>query len=657
MTDWIQAAVAAVVALFQPAADPTVTTAVTAQYASSQNLALGLAAARSGNVNEAQAYAASASQIERQIIRWALIDVSEDRVGWGELSSARHELAGWPRAETRQRAIEKAMANAYASPSEVLSVFAGSEPTTAEGAMALAQALAATGRPADSEALLRRWWRDHSFDNATQERFYASFGSVLTPTDHEARLNTLLYGPHGPATRAMLARVSPDYRALAEARIALRNGAASPYVPGQFENDPGLALERARRARLDGQEWNGFQYLSRLPTAPTHEDGQDLLWTERRNYFIDALQARDYTAAYHAMAGHGFTSGDRAVDAEFFAGWVALTKLNNPGQAARHFDQLRQISSTPITQSRAYYWLGRAAEAQGDRAGADTYYRQGAQYTWAFYGQLAAEKANQRTLRLPPEPQPTGSDRARFESYPVVQAIRALAAAGENTLVRVFVMDLDDQLNSAVDYALLVDLAREYGMQDLSMHVARTAAQRGFPLAERGYPVTYVPSVAGAPDPSFVHAIIRQESAFDPRVRSHANARGMMQLLPATASGVARRLGVEWRGAEALYDPDYNIQLGTFHLGELSSDFGGSYLLATIGYNAGPARPAQWMAFCGDPRGGSTDPVDFIECAPFTETRNYMMRVMENMQVYRARLNGGSAQINLSEELARGYGY
>ncbi|WP_051257337.1 lytic transglycosylase domain-containing protein [Brevundimonas aveniformis] len=659
MTEWIQAAVAAVVALFQPAADPAVTTAgaASAQYAQSQSFALGLAAARNGDIGSAQAYAASASPIERQIIRWALIDVVEDRVGWGELSAARTDLAGWPRAETRQRATERALANAYASPSEVLSIFSGAEPTTADGAMALAQALTATGRSDEADALIRRWWRDYSFDSSTQDRFYSTYGSILTPTDHEARLNTLLYGPHGPATRAMLSRVSPDYRALAEARMAIRSGSDSPYVPGQFENDAGLALERARRARLSGQEWNGFQYLSRFPAAPTHSDGQDLMWTERRNYFIDALQARDYTSAYHAMAGHGFTSGDRAVDAEFFAGWVALTKLNNPAQAARHFEQLRQISSTPITQSRAFYWLGRAAEAQGDRAGADAYYRQGAQYTWAFYGQLAAERANMRTLRLPPEPQPTEADRARFESYPVVQAIRALASAGENTLVRVFVMDLDGQLTNATDYALLVDLSRAYGMQDLSMHVARTAAQRGFPLAERGYPVTYVPPVTGAPDPAFVHAIIRQESAFDPRVRSHANARGMMQLLPATASGVARRMGVPWRGAEALYEPDYNVELGTYHLGELASDFGGSYLLATIGYNAGPARPAQWMAYCGDPRGASTDPVDFIECAPFTETRNYMMRVMENMQVYRARLNDGQAEINLSQELSRGYSY
>lgn len=658
MTAWFQAAIAAVVALFQPSAPPAVTaaSAVHAQYPSA-NLAQGLAAARSGDVNLALAYASSAGGIDGRIIRWALIDVAGERVGWGELSAAQTDLSGWPRADTRRQATERALAGSYGSPQDILAFFSASPPTTAEGAMAFAQALNASGATGEAQNVARNWWRDRSFDAATQDRYLAAFGGWLTQADHEKRLDTLLYGPQGPATRAMLNLVSPDYRALAEARMALRNGAGSPYVPAQYEGDPGLALERARRARLDGQEWNGFQHLSRLLPAPTHTEGQDLMWTERRNYFVDALQARDYTAAYHAMAGHGFPGGDRRVDADFFAGWVALTKLNNPAQAAQHFEALRQASSTPITQSRAFYWLGRAAEAQGDAAAAEAYYAQGAQYTWAFYGQLSAERTGDRTLRLPDEPQPTEADRARFESYPLVQAIRALSAAGENSLVRVFTMHLDDNLTSAVDYALLVDMIRGYGIQDLSMHVARTAAQRGFPLAERGYPVTFVPNVPGAPDPAFVHAIIRQESAFDPRVRSSANARGMMQLLPTTASGVARRLGVEWRGAEALYDADYNVQLGTFHLGELISNFGGSYLLATIGYNAGPARPPQWMPYCGDPRGAAADPVDFIECAPFTETRNYMMRVMENMQVYRARLNGGSAQINLSQELARGGGY
>jgi soluble lytic murein transglycosylase len=184
--------------------------------------------------------------------------------------------------------------------------------------------------------------------------------------------------------------------------------------------------------------------------------------------------------------------------------------------------------------------------------------------------------------------------------------------------------------------------------------VARAAAQRGFLLSERAYPVMPVPQVATRPDPAFVLAIIRQESAFDRRARSGANARGMMQLIPATARTVSRQMGMAYRGDESLYDPDYNMQLGSYHLGDMLEVQGGSYLLTTIAYNAGPLRATQWVPRCGDPRGAQTDAVDFIECAPFTETRNYMMRVMENMQVYRARLNGGRAPYTLSQEISRG---
>ena len=201
--------------------------------------------------------------------------------------------------------------------------------------------------------------------------------------------------------------------------------------------------------------------------------------------------------------------------------------------------------------------------------------------------------------------------------------------------------------------ALLMDASRAYGEGFTAMMVGRAASQRGYLMPERQYPVRIPPSVPGAAPLEFTLAITRQESSFDPRARSHANARGMMQFVPATGRAVARQLGLPYSD-ERLYDPDFNMSLGSYHLADLTSDFGGSMLLTTVGYNAGPARPPQWVARCGDPRGGSVDPIDFIECAPFTETRNYMMRVMENMQVYKARLNGGSAPLTLSQDLRRG---
>ena len=211
---------------------------------------------------------------------------------------------------------------------------------------------------------------------------------------------------------------------------------------------------------------------------------------------------------------------------------------------------------------------------------------------------------------------------------------------------------------TVVDAALLVDAIRGYGDQDTSMKAARGAATRGLILADRAYPYRTPPSVpgrAGAGSGGWAsHA--RRAASTRPSVRAPMRG-GMMQLLPSTASGVAKRMGLGFSPAR-LYEAEYNMQLGSSFLGQLVDRFSGSYIMAAAGYNAGPGRPGQWSAFCGDPRAGSADPLDFIECIPFSETRNYVMRVMENMQVYRAKLNGGAAPITLSSDLRRGaYNY
>ena len=223
--------------------------------------------------------------------------------------------------------------------------------------------------------------------------------------------------------------------------------------------------------------------------------------------------------------------------------------------------------------------------------------------------------------------------------------------------LRGFALHLDDVVPTTVEAALLVDAIKSYGDQDTAMKAARATAQRGLILADRAYPVRNPPEVAGGAEPAFVLGITRQESGFDPGVRSGADARGMMQLLPSTASVIARRMGAPY-SASMLYEPEYNMKIGSAYLGQLVDRFSGSYVMAAAGYNAGPGRPAQWVSFCGDPRGGSSDPLDFIECIPFSETRNYVMRVLENVQVYRAKMHGGQAPVTLTADLKRGaYAY
>ena len=618
----------------------------------------GLAAARARDVAGARNAAAQISDPSaRKLVEWALLDTSAEQLSYSDLAVAQSSFAGWPRGDSRREAAERVLDRAFAGPDAAMALFANAPPSTVEGAIVLAEALDQRGRTREAQALIREWWRTRSFDDAAQSRILSRWGSVLDQADHAARLDMLLLGPHGPATRAMAQMVSPERRAVADAAMALRTAYSPDAVvaglsPAQAM-DPAVALERVRILRSQTRQSEGFALLRALPPAPLHSEGQNTLWSERRNYFLDALQQRNWQAAYDAMAGHGFPSGERKVDAEFFAGWVALTKLNDPARATGHFEALRQASSTPITQGRALYWLGRAAEAQGSTPAAVQYYQAGARHIQTFYGQLAAEKAGQTTLTLPGDPAPTDADRAAFEANEVVRALRVLGETGEQGLFRVFAYQLDDDLPGATELALLMDLSRGYGEGFTAMMVGRAASQRGFLMPERQYPVRLPPPVPGAAPVEFTLAITRQESSFDPRARSGADARGMMQFLPATAQAVARRLGMPY-SADRLWDPDFNMSLGSYHLAELTNNFRGSMLLATVGYNAGPARPPQWIARCGDPRSGQVDPVDFIECAPFTETRNYMMRVMENMQVYRARLNGGAGALTLSEDLRRG---
>jgi soluble lytic murein transglycosylase len=243
------------------------------------------------------------------------------------------------------------------------------------------------------------------------------------------------------------------------------------------------------------------------------------------------------------------------------------------------------------------------------------YYAQGAQHIGAFYGQLAAEKAGFTTLTLPREPVLTQADRDAFEARDGVKAIRVLQSIGEDNLFKTFVMAYDDTLSTPQEFAQLIDLTRNAGQTFTAMMVGRAAAGKGVILPERMYPIMATPQVSGAPDPAFILAITRQESSFDPRARSPADARGMMMLLPSTARIVARQMGVGYVEGR-LWDADYNMQLGSFHLGQLVDTFGGSYLMTAAGYNAGPGRPARWIGECGDPRSPGFDAVDFIECTP-----------------------------------------
>ncbi|WP_293379883.1 lytic transglycosylase domain-containing protein [Phenylobacterium sp. SCN 70-31] len=623
-------------------------------------LAQGLAAARRSDTAGARnAIAGLSNPVARQIVTWALVDTSANMLGFAELDAARRDLADFPRAGRRQIAAERVLETSGKSPAEVVAWFEGLPPESPQGAMALASALRSLGRGAEAQTLIRSWWRDRSFEADVQRTLLTRFGDMLGPDDHARRADILLYGAQGPAARDMIALLPPDRQTMAQVRIALRGDSEAGYgaLSAADQRSPGVAFERVGFLRRKGREAEAIAQLAHAPREVATAEQASRTWKgDRYRLTLSSIRAGDWRSAYAAAANTGLTQGADAAEAEFYAGWIALTRLKDPTSAARHFAAIERIGSSPITRSRALYWQGRAAEGRGDATAADNFYALAAEHPTAFYGQLAAEKLR-LPITLPKDPTPTAAERARFESRPAVKAMRLLAEQNQMDLFRVFALHLDDTLPDRAEGALLVDAIRGYGDQDTSMKAVRALATRNLVLIDRGYPVRATPEVPGAPEPALILGITRQESGFDPKVRSHADARGMMQLLPSTAATVARRMGVGYSAA-MLYEPDYNMRLGTSFLGQLVNQFSGSYIMAAAGYNAGPGRPPQWAGFCGDPRAGSNDPIDFIECIPFYETRNYVMRVMENMVVYRAKQNGGTLPATLSADLRRGgYGY
>jgi len=623
-------------------------------------LQTALSAAKRGDVSGARMAMASLNDpVARKIALWTLVDSNAEALGFYELDSARRDLAGWPRSARRDAAAERALATSGLDPARIVAWFGAEGPTTAEGAMTLAGAYQDLGRSQDAANLIRRTFRDKVFEADVQRAMIARFGALLTPDDYVRRADILLYGQQGPATRDIVALLSENQQAAARVRMAYRQGASNANslyngLTQDLQESPGVVFERAAYLRRKGMDTLALPMVSGFPAPPT-EEASTTIWKERKQLIVAALQSGDNAGAYAAASNARALAPADIAESEFYAGWIALTRLKNPDAAAAHFAQIAAVGASPITKGRALYWQGRAAEAQGDPIAAQAFYSEGARHITTFYGQLSAEKAGLRELRLDRDPVITDADRARFYGREQVRAARILADIGARDLFRSLVLYIDDTLPSAQETALLVDMARSYGDQDLAMRAVRTAAQRGFILAERGYPLLdhhFTPG-PGAAETAFVYSISRQESNFDPEARSGVGARGMMQLMPATASLVARKIG-ETHSVDRLSEASYNMRLGSVYLGQMINTFSGSYIMAAAAYNAGPGRPARWVNQCGDPRGASTDPLDFIECIPFSETRNYVMRTLETTMVYRARLNGGSTPLTLSSDLKRG---
>ncbi|MAZ92335.1 MAG: transglycosylase [Maricaulis sp.] len=600
----------------------------------------------------------------RDILLWR-IALGDARASFLELDMALNELDNWPRDSFIRSEAESKIDESGMTAPFIITWFENNPPTTGRGAVEYAEALIETGRVEEGEALLRETWRHEFLPLSVQSETYQAHRDLFTEDDHMARIDYLIWSNQRTAARRVLPLLSGNNHDLADARLRLagrQSGVdrAVDRVPASLSNDAGLGFERARWRRRAGLTDTTLPLLLQLPDSYGNTDALELMWTERKLMILNLVRDRDYETAYALARAHGMSEGADFADAEFVAGWLALVHLDRPEEALAHFTHLRDNVSTPVSRSRGSYWMARAADALGRHGEAAAYYAEAGEHSTAFYGQLALaqlpDASGGGVMALEREPEPDEATRVRFEARPLVRAMRLLAEQDEEYYFRLLSYRLDDQLTDPAESVLLARLASEYLYMRQSVRAAKAARQRGIILPQSAYPTITLPrSAALRPEDALTHSIIRQETEFGQHAVSGAGARGMMQMMPATARQTARQVGVPYRFSWLTDDLDYNLTLGMHHLADVVEDFDGSYVLALAAYNAGAHRARRWIQDYGDPRDPDVDPVDWVESIPFSETRNYVQRVMENLQVYRSRLDDDAAvPLLIEEDLRRG---
>ena len=601
-----------------------------------------------------------------ELLDWLYVRSSKSGASFAEIAAFMDRHPDWPQMSTIQARGEASLYLSSEPPERVLKHFKGYPPITALGLIAQARALLKSGKPERAAQLVRTAWRDYDFGKATEKTILKEFKKHLTGDDHRARLVRLIYARKTAEAERTAGYISRDHIKMAKAATDLfkrHRRALQRYraVPAKLRDQKVMQYALARYYRRKGktEEARSVAYKVSQDTGALSHPAP---WWEERWALIrsslDKGKPEHWPIAYKMAQSHGFEEGTPFVQGEFMAGWIALRFLKKPNVAVDHFKLILERDKKPLNVSQANYWLARAHASLGAKDLAMKHFEAAAALPTTFYGQLALDVLGRgaRPIDIVNGPDVSADARAAFAQNSQVAAIRLLAEAGEKGLLPLFFSNLAYGLEAPEERSALAALAVELDELWLSVRVAKVSARRGARLEQFAYPRDALPKTTGTKttiERALIYAISRQESEFNPRARSHAGALGLMQMMPGTAKQVTKKLGLKYRKSALLDKPSYNVTLGTAFLGDLLERFNGSYISTIAGYNAGPGRVSQWNKRYGNPLTGEVEPVDWIESIPFNETRNYVKRVLENVQVYRT-VFGVNPLFSLTHDLHRG---
>ena len=597
--------------------------------------------------------------VARKLAEWIILRSDNTNATVERYRAFLQANPSWPSQTFLRKRLEASMWDDKREDQVVWSWFENESPLSAKGRFALAKTMLARGDRANAERLVREAWRNDPMSEDSESVALDMFGALLTPGDQKARMDLFLYNTENESAAMRAAkRLGAGYVALAKARLAAVTRAANAKalleaVPHELHSDPGYLFSRIQLLRRDEKFAEAAQLMLSAPRDPARLYNLDEWWIERRLLARKMIDAGDPRTAYLIARDAALPTKDiYKTEQEFTAGWIALRFLNDPNIAAQHFAKIGVGSVNPTTLARAGYWQGRAAEAAGRAQDARAAYGSAAEQSTSYYGQLARAKLGLPQLTL----NEASSARSRgAERLEIVRAAQLLFELDEPDIAIPIFADVGENGDPEALVGL-AELTERYSYARGMLLVGKAALNRGMPFDFYAYPVTGIPpfrAIGPEVERSVIYSIARQESAFNPLDVSAAQAYGLMQVTPDAGRYVCHRAGVQFDVRRMKTDPVYNTALGAAELGGLLEDYRGSYIMTFAAYNAGRGSVKKWIDRYGDPRDPKVDAVDWVELIPFAETRNYVQRVMENLQVYRTRFGGGS-RLQIEADLHRG---
>ncbi len=594
----------------------------------------------------------------QKLAEWFILRHSESSALFSRYLAFITDNPEWPGTTLLRRRAESRLWQEN-SDAATVHAFTGDQPLTARGRFALARVRLGEGDRDGAQRLVREAYRSGELTERTESDVLDAFRDLLGREDHMARMDQRLGAKDISGAMRAAKRVGDDAVAIVKACSAVKGDDKASdkldAVSADASRDLGYVLCRIQFLMRKERFVDAANLLRIAPKETMAQQDTDEWWRVRRLLARKLLDLRDYQAAYDVTFDAAMPASDAyRADSQFMPGWIALRYLDDPRTARAYFARIDEGATNPITLARANYWRGRAAEALGDKAAMRKYYEMSARYPTAYYGQLSRAQLgiDKMELRMPPQPQLASSSAVADE---IVRAVDLLYAIGERDIVVAFGADLAEQSTDVAAMSALAEAMGRHNDAHAMLELGRTALGRGLPVDAYAFPTIGIPEHTqfGQPiDRSVIYSVARTESAFDQRDKSSAQAVGLMQVTPEAGKDTAKRFNVKYDWDKMVSDPVYNTQMGAAEISALLAEYKGNFIMTFAGYNAGRGRVRDWIKAYGDPRDPNVDPVDWAERIPFSETRNYVQRVMENLLVYQHRFGSGSPEVAKSQQHA-----